>query len=94
MNVKGLIATATGGCQRDVADESDWGGPVWTDALPGGIAETGANESLTGGRPGSTRTRVAHPNAMIEIHDILIGQPDATGGPSRVRCSQTRHAYA
>jgi len=28
------------------------------DALPVGLAETGAKESLTGGEPGSTTTRV------------------------------------
>jgi hypothetical protein len=44
--------------QRAIADGGDWGGPAWTDALPGGMAGRGAREVAVGGRPGSTTTRV------------------------------------
>jgi len=44
--------------QRAIAGGGDCGGLAWTDGLPGGMAGTGANASLAGGRPGSTTTRV------------------------------------
>jgi hypothetical protein len=51
------------------------GGPACTDALPGRMTGTGANESPSARQYHYAR---AHPNAAIEVHHVFVGEPDAS----------------